>query len=81
MIQGPVKSESLVVDISKNGSFGSFTEDKGGRKGDFLSKSMGGIILAKNAEYTVKELINEQRRKLIIRKRKSPPRTYSLDHF
>jgi hypothetical protein len=48
-----MESDRLIVNVCKDGSLGSFSENKRGRKGNFLSKTKRRIIFAKNAEYTM----------------------------
>jgi hypothetical protein len=49
-----VETNGHVVDVGKDGTFGTFAEDKRRRESDFLAESEGWIIFSKNSEHAMK---------------------------
>ena len=54
MVEWAVETNRHVVDVGKDGTFGTFPEDKRWRESDFLPESEGRVIFSKNSEHTMK---------------------------
>ena len=54
MVEGSVETNRHVVDVGKDGTFGTFPEDKRRRESDFFAESKGWVIFSKNSEHAMK---------------------------
>ena len=54
MVEWSVETNRHVVYVGKDGTFGTFPEDKRWRESNFLAESEGWVIFSKNSEHAMK---------------------------